>query len=95
MGLASSLRVFLMFLLPSYLTMAAITTSQLEDDLAWLRFWVIMPFLYIIDHLMDRLNSPSFYPLIRTVLVVWCLLPGRFSGSEILFKLVGSWFNCK
>ena len=88
MGVLSLVRIFLMFLLPAYLTMRAITTTSLEDDLSWLRFWVTMSMFYMIEKPLDSLDLQWFYPLVKLMLVSWFLLPTGLSGSEILFRLV-------
>ena len=88
MGVLILVRIFLMFLLPAYLTMRAITTNSPEDDLSWLRFWVIMSMFYMIEKPLDSLNLQWFYPLVKLMLVSWFLLPTGLSGSEILFRLV-------
>ena len=85
---SSLLRALLMFLLPSYLTLVAITTNQTEDDVSWLMFWVIMSIFNILEPLLDRLSFLPFYPGLKLMVLAWCLLPGSLSGSEILFKLV-------
>ena len=77
-----------MVILPTYLTLVAITSTQTEDDLSWLKFWVIMAIFHILEPLLDRLIFLPFYPGIKLVLLAWCFLPGSLSGSEILFKLV-------
>ena len=92
MRVSSFLRVPLMFVLPTYLTLVAITTDQTEDDLSWLMFWVIMSIFYIMEPLLDHLRFLPFYPEIKLLFVAWCLLPGHLSGSEILFKLVSKIF---
>ena len=94
MRVSSSLRVLLMVILPTYLTLVAITSTQTEDDLSWLKFWVIMAIFHILEPLLDRLILLPFYLGIKLVLLAWCFLPGSLSGSEILFKLVRKIFCC-
>ena len=82
------LKTLVVFLIPAYLTLAAVTTTTQEDDQAWLRYWVVISIFSLVELPLDKLNFIPCYNTIKLVFVLWCLLPGPASGSNIIFQLV-------
>ena len=80
------LRKMLCFLAPAYLSMTALTTSEKEDDLSWLRYWVVIALASVPEILLEKLSILPKFNLAKYVFIGWCLMPGQLSGSEILFQ---------
>jgi len=70
-------------ILPAYLTMAALSTPGPQDDVAWLRYWVAVAAVSLLE-----LFLPSRLSRLGPLLHTWCLLPGSVGGTRILFALV-------
>ena len=82
------LRTVVVFMIPAYFTLAAVTTSTQEDDQAWLRYWVVISLFSLLELPLDKLNFMPCYNTIKLMFVLWCLMPGPVSGSNIIFQLV-------
>ena len=82
------LKIFIVFLIPSLLTIESVETSNLDDDKSWLRYWVVISILSILEMPVDKMQFLPGYTMAKMVLVGWCLLPGPFSGTNIIFKIV-------
>jgi receptor expression-enhancing protein 5/6 len=82
------LKTLVVFLIPAYFTLAAVTTTTQEDDQAWLRYWVVISIFSLVELPMDNLNFLPCYNCVKLIFVLWCLLPGLFSGSNIIFQMV-------
>ena len=82
------LKTLIVFLVPALLTIESVDTSSLDDDKSWLRYWVVISILYILELPMDKLEFLPGYTMAKMMLVGWCLLPGPFSGTNIIFKIV-------
>ena len=82
------LKTLVLFLIPAYLTMAAVTTTSQEDDQSWLRYWVVISLFSLLELPLDKLNFLPGYTIIKLVFMLWCLLPGPLSGSNVIFQMV-------
>ena len=82
------LKIFIVFLIPALLTIESVETSNLDDDKSWLRYWVVISILSILEMPVDKMQFLPGYTMAKMVLVGWCLLPGPFSGTNIIFKNV-------
>ena len=83
-----TMQTVLMFLVPAYLTMVSLTTSDKEDDEAWMRYWVVISIFSMLELPLESLAVLPFYNTVKLVFIVWCLTPGYFSGSELIFRQV-------
>jgi len=70
-------------ILPAYLTMAALSTPDPQDDVAWLRYWVAVAAVSLLE-----LFLPSRLSRLGHLLHTWCLLPGSVGGTRIVFAMV-------
>ena len=82
------LRRAVCFLAPAYCSMSALVTPDKEDDLSWLRYWVVIAIASVPELVLDKLSILPNYNVLKYVFIGWCLVPGSLSGSEILFHQV-------
>lgn len=83
-SLATSLaRAIFRGLLPAYLTMAALSSSNWQDQVGWLRYWVAVAAVSLLE-----LVLPARLSRLPPLLYLWCLVPGSCSGTRIIFALV-------
>ena len=85
------LRTVMVFLIPAYFTLAALTTNTQEDDQSWLRYWVVISIISLLELVLDNLSFLPCYTMMKVLLLLWCLLPGPASGSNIIFSMVCSY----
>ena len=83
-----TMNTVLVFLVPAYLTMVSLTTSDKEDDQAWMRYWVVISIFSMLELPLDSLSVFPFYNTVKLVVILWCLTPGHYSGSEVIFRQV-------
>ena len=83
-----TLRTVVIFLVPAYLTMTSLSTPDKEDDLHWMRYWVVISIFSLLEIPLDSLNFLPGYSTLKLVFIIWCLMPGECSGSQIIFEKV-------
>ena len=84
-------KTVMMFLMPAILTMVSLTTQDKEDDQAWMKYWVVISIFSVLELPLESLSVLPFYNTVKLSFILWCLTPGHFSGSELIFGLVGIW----
>ncbi|EDO46781.1 predicted protein [Nematostella vectensis] len=67
---------------PVYASISAIENPDYEIGTKWLMYWVIFAFVNFMEVFIAWL--PSFY-LLKFLFLVWCMAPGRVSGSEVMY----------
>ena len=82
------LKTVVVFLVPALLTISSVHKHSPDDDKSWLRYWVVISLLSLLEIPLDRLNFMPGYSRIKMMLVGWCLIPGPLSGSNVIFKIV-------
>ena len=82
------LRKAVCFLVPAYCSMSALVTPDKEDNLSWLRYWVVIAIASVPELVLDKLSIFPKYNILKYVFIGWCLVPGSLSGSQILFQQV-------
>eukprot|EP00092_Neocalanus_flemingeri_P059914 GFUD01071762.1.p1 GENE.GFUD01071762.1~~GFUD01071762.1.p1 ORF type:complete len:167 (-),score=29.82 GFUD01071762.1:25-525(-) len=87
------LKTFMLFLIPAYLTMAAVSTPSQEDDQSWLRYWVVISLFSLMELPLDNLDFLPGYNITKLVFGMWCLLPGPLSGSNVIFQMIHPLFE--
>ena len=72
----------LKYLIPGYLTLLQVSSVEEDQESLnkWTRYWIIIAIFTLLE--------PSCKPLLKIIFIGWCLLPGYFSASEIIFKQV-------
>ena len=83
-----TLKTIVIFLLPAYLTMVALSTPGKEDDESWMRYWVVISIFSLLEIPLDSLSVIPGYSTVKMMFIFWCLSPGHFSGSELIFGQV-------
>ena len=64
------------FVYPAYASFKAIESTDKQDDVQWLTYWVVFGFLNVLEFFSDiLLYWIPFYYLIKVVLVMWLVLP--------------------
>jgi len=82
------LRKLVCFLAPAYWSMSALVSASREDDLSWLRYWVVIALASVPELVLDKLNFLPHYNILKYGFIGWCLVPGPLSGSEIIFQQI-------
>ena len=82
------LRKLVCFLAPAYCSLSALVTVSKEDDLSWLRYWVVIALAALPELVFEKLNILPNCNVLKYSFIGWCLVPGPLSGSEILFQQV-------
>jgi len=82
------LRKLVCFLAPAYWSMSALVSASREDDLSWLRYWVVIALASVPELVLDKLNFLPHYNVMKYGFIGWCLVPGPLSGSEIIFQQI-------
>ena len=84
-----TVRVLLGFLYPSYKTINAVMTDELEDDLMWLKYWSVLSLFSMLELVMDPLvNHFTGYLIAKCVFLIWCMAPIDENGSNLIFSQV-------
>lgn len=74
--------------LPTYYSLQAIETTGTKDDTRLLTYWVSYGILTIIEYWSNTiLYFVPFYFLIKTVFLLWLVLP-QFAGAELVYAKV-------
>jgi len=77
------------FAYPSYQSLQAAMTEDPEDDLQWLRYWVVLATVHMIELVVDPLVD--FFPgylLAKCAFLVWCMAPVQNNGANLIFSQV-------
>ena len=78
-------KIILSFRIPSYRS----DSSGEENPLDWwLRYWVVVSCAAIPDIILTALQVIPHHETVRTVFICWCLTPGPFSGTQLIFNQV-------
>merc|ERR1711936_142938 len=74
---------------PGYCSLKAILTEEKNDDMVWLRYWVVFSTFSLLELLLDMMVSwlPG-YLIAKCVFLIWCMAPVPNNGSNIIFNLV-------
>ena len=86
---AGTFRALLGFLYPSYKTINAVLTDEMDDDLIWLKYWAVMSLFSMLELVVDPLVD--FFPgylLAKCVFLLWCMAPIDENGSNLIFSQV-------
>ena len=77
------------FIYPVYKSVQAIMSEDIEDDLTWLRYWVVLAVVSMVEMVVDPLVD--FFPgylLAKCAFLVWCMAPGANNGASFIFTQV-------
>eukprot|EP00090_Calanus_glacialis_P012171 TRINITY_DN20652_c0_g1_i1.p1 TRINITY_DN20652_c0_g1~~TRINITY_DN20652_c0_g1_i1.p1 ORF type:complete len:200 (-),score=75.21 TRINITY_DN20652_c0_g1_i1:44-604(-) len=74
---------------PGYRSLKAILTDDKDDDMAWLRYWVVLSSFSILELVLDLMVAwvPG-YLIAKCAFLVWCMAPVQNNGSNIIFNMV-------
>ncbi|TPX51201.1 hypothetical protein SeLEV6574_g00424 [Synchytrium endobioticum] len=74
------------FVYPAYASFKAIESSNKEDDVQWLTYWVVFGLLNVLEFFTDILLFwIPFYYTCKTALILYLLLP-QFQGAAFLYQ---------
>ena len=83
------LKVAIAFLYPAYKSLEAMGTVDHEDDMVWLKYWVVLAAISLLEIILDPLfNVLPGYLLSKCIFLVWCMVPGEHSGANVIFNQV-------
>jgi receptor expression-enhancing protein 5/6 len=85
---ASHITNIIGFLYPAYCSIAAIESSDKEDDTQWLTYWVVFATFCVLENFTDYiLYWVPFYFAIKVSFLVWCMIP-KYQGAKIVYNAV-------
>ncbi|XP_048831750.1 receptor expression-enhancing protein 6 isoform X2 [Brienomyrus brachyistius] len=74
------------FVYPAYFSIKAIESADKEDDTNWLTYWVIYGIFSVAEFFSDIfLYWCPFYYVGKCVFLLWCMVPGSWNGSQVLY----------
>ena len=77
----------LSFAYPLYCSIKAKESMQKEKIENWLLYWIVYSSLLVIEYFAGYLlNLLSFYYLLRTAFLIWCMSPCPENGSHFVYK---------
>jgi len=81
-------KILLCFLIPSLLSLHVVAGGG-EDGvvLSWLRYWVVLGTGLVLEYILEKLEGVTV-TVVKIVLVLWCLAPVEYNGSDVLFTYV-------
>ena len=83
------LRTALGFVYPVYRTVQAILSEDVEDDLTWLRYWVVMSLVSAVEMMLDPMvDFFPFYLMVKCVFLLCCTAPTANNGASFIFTQV-------
>merc|ERR1711890_198356 len=83
------IRALVGFVYPSYQSLQAVLTEDKEDDLNWLRHWVGLSCVHLVELVIDPLVD--FFPgylLAKCAFLIWCMAPVQNNGANLIFSQV-------
>ena len=83
------IRALVGFIYPSYQSIQAVMSEDMEDDLTWLRYWVVLSLVHMVELVVDPLVD--FFPgylLAKCIFLIWCMAPVENNGASIIFAQV-------
>jgi len=77
------------FIYPAYHSVRALNAKKKDEEHRWLTYWVVFSFFHVVEFFSDHLVwwVPAYW-LAKTLLLVWCMAPPPYSGSEFLYTRV-------
>ena len=82
---ANLLCYFLGFVFPTYASVRAIESGDVSDDTKWLTYWVVFSTVNFLEIFVEWI--PLYY-LLKFILLVWCMFPGPWSGTIVVYNLL-------
>ena len=82
---ANFLCYFLGFVFPTYASVKAIETGNVTDDTKWLTYWLVFSTVNFLEIVLEWV--PLYY-LLKFFLLVWCMFPGPWSGTTIIYNIL-------
>ena len=85
-GYAANLLCYLLgFVFPTYASVKAIESSDLMEDTKWLTYWVVFSMVNFLEIFLEWI---PLYFLLKFFLLVWCMFPGPWSGTAVIYNLI-------
>ena len=83
------LRTSVGFIYPVVKSVQAILSEDMEDDLTWLRYWVVLALVSLIEMAVDPMVDyfPA-YLLAKCAFLIWCMAPSPNNGASFVFTQV-------
>ena len=88
------LRTCVGFIYPVVKSVQAILSEDMEDDLTWLRYWVVLALVSLVEMAVDPMVDyfPA-YLLAKCAFLIWCMAPSPNNGASFVFTQVQSKIN--
>lgn len=82
---ANFLCYFLGFVFPTYASVKAIESNDLTEDIKWLTYWVVFSTVNFLEIFLEWI---PLYFLLKFFLLVWCMFPGPWSGTTVIYNFI-------
>lgn len=82
---ANLLCYFIGFVFPAYASVRAIESGDVSDDTKWLTYWVVFSTVNFFEIFLEWI--PLYY-LLKFILLVWCMFPGPWSGTVVIYHFL-------
>eukprot|EP00058_Branchiostoma_floridae_P011584 XP_002597072.1 hypothetical protein BRAFLDRAFT_57028 [Branchiostoma floridae] len=77
------------FVYPAYASVKAIESERKEDDTQWLTYWVVYSVFGLAEFWFDILLFwIPFYYLLKCLFLLYCMAPGSYNGSEMIYQRI-------
>ena len=83
------IRSALGFIYPLYRSVLAIRSDDKEDDMMWLKYWVLIVALSMVELKLDPLvDYFPWYLLAKGAFLIWCIGPLANNSGTLVFTQV-------
>merc|ERR1712141_223643 len=77
------------FLYPAYQSVLAIESNSKDDDTKWLTYWVVYSAFSLMEFFTDIfLWWIPFYWFFKVMFLLYCMLPGQYNGSMMVYTYI-------
>ena len=85
--LFSIIKTFIIFLLPSIMSLHSLSTWDRDRSEEWLKYWVVVALIMSLETFTERYKG-RMLELCKLLFIVWCILPMEYNGSEVVYTFI-------
>ena len=77
------------FIYPAYRSVLAVMSDDTEDDMMWMKYWVVLVVFSMVELVVDPLvDYFPWYILAKCAFLAWCMAPLANNGANLIFTQV-------